>query len=658
MRYRGLRFTRRSKTLSILTLVTVALSGLATAHADPVTQCQSGQSQCMPTAQECATGTRTGFYWYGAVDRPLTACAGAAGHNFVYVPGHPFFRGGCGGAMVADAEIGGDPDRDPNTCPGAVLEHDGTAASVGPFFDHYPVPKEMFDPDAGQEYAGETSIGVDPRTNAIMFLNNLLTYRVGFDDAGIPAVAHWKDVSYLVTDVATGDPFLWTDPVTARTFVAQCVPRQVGDDPGAGTSLIAYTDDDGETWQISEPPVTGMPYACAPKVGTGPYASPAPPRASSYPNAVYYCEDAFDVDVVPANIAQCARSDDGGRTWGVPVVADAFACEAPQFGTQVVGSKGTVLVPFSGCFNQSAVPGLLTSEDNGLSWNVRSVPSATQPRFRPQLAFDAGKRLYLIAELDGRPVVTTSDDEAKTWSVLTNVGGPFGLQNIAFPAVVAGDPGRAAVAFYGTTTPGSFESPSFAGVWHLYVSTTIDGGNTWETVDATPDDPVQRGCIDMGGGDGSCRNLLDFQSMAVDRDGRIVVGYADGCVSVTCVGAGGTPNDSRASLGTIARQVGGERLLTGSPGPEPPAPPAAPPPTLEPGCTPGTNHCFPTSAQCATGNYNGYWPGGKTGRAGICVGGGGHVVFYVGGNAKTPCGVVIVADLPVEGDPRDPNHCP
>jgi hypothetical protein len=564
--------------------------------------------------------------------------------------------------MVADRAVGGDPNRDPNTCPGAVLEHDGTAASLDPPFAIYPVPKEMFDPDANQEQAGETSIGVDRSTNAIMFLNSLLTYRVTFDASpdDAPPAAHWRDVSYLVTDVVTGDPFLWTDPGTGRTFVAQCVPQLVDGAPGPGTSLMAYTDDDGASWHASEPPVTGMPYACAPKVSTGPYASPAPPRASSYPNAVYYCEDAFDPGFGPvaANIAQCARSDDGGRTWGAPVPADAFACEAPQFGTPAVSAKGTVLVPFSGCFNESGVPGLLTSENNGLSWKVRSVPSSVQPHFRPQLAFDEGSRLYLVAELDGSPIVTTSDDEGKNWSVLTNVGESFGIKNTAFPMVVAGDPGRAAVAFYGTTTPGNFQSKNFAGVWHLYVSTTIDGGNTWQTVDATPGDPVQRGCIDMGASDGSCRNLLDFQGMTVDRDGRIIVGYADGCVSANCVGSGGTADDSKASLGTIARQVGGERLLTGLPGPEPPPPPPASPPVPQSGCTPGINNCFPTPQQCATGKFDGFWPGGSTGRSAICLGGSGHVIFYAGGNVKTSCGVIIVADVPLEGDPRDPNDCP
>jgi len=74
--------------------------------------------------------------------------------------------------------------------------------------------------------------------------------------------------------------------------------------------------------------------------------------------------------------------------------------------------------------------------------------------------------------------------------------------------VIAGDDTRAAFAFLGTPTAGDDQSASFTGVWHLYVATTYDRGATWTTVDATPTDPVQRGCIWLGGGSNDCRNLL------------------------------------------------------------------------------------------------------------------------------------------------------
>jgi hypothetical protein len=100
-------------------------------------------------------------------------------------------------------------------------------------------------------------------------------------------------------------------------------------------------------------------------------------------------------------------------------------------------------------------------------------------------------------------------------------------------------------------------TPSWA-LWHLYVATTTDGGATWTTADATPGDPVQRGSICLGGTTcGATRNLLDFIDVTVDAQGRVLVGYADGCTG-SCVAGG--PN-SGAALATIARQTGGPRLF-------------------------------------------------------------------------------------------------
>ena len=122
----------------------------------------------------------------------------------------------------------------------------------------------------------------------------------------------------------------------------------------------------------------------------------------------------------------------------------------------------------------------------------------------------------------------------------------------------AGDDNRAAFAFLGTTTAGDDQAPDFKGVWHLYVAYTYDGGLNWTTVDATPTDPVQRGCIWLQGGSSNCRNLLDFNDITMDKQGRVLVAYADGCTDA-CVNATNYDyaNAERPDLGVIARQESG-----------------------------------------------------------------------------------------------------
>jgi len=93
------------------------------------------------------------------------------------------------------------------------------------------------------------------------------------------------------------------------------------------------------------------------------------------------------------------------------------------------------------------------------------------------------------------------------------------------------------------------------------VAHTYDGGLTWTTVNATPNDPVQRGTIFTGGFDpegSATRNLLDFFGAEIDRFGRVLVGYADGCIG-SCVQQ--RPN-SFTARSTIARQVLGRRMYS------------------------------------------------------------------------------------------------
>src|SRR5207237_515730 len=105
---------------------------------------------------------------------------------------------------------------------------------------------------------------------------------------------------------------------------------------------------------------------------------------------------------------------------------------------------------------------------------------------------------------DGHARIAVSHDRGKTWAPSMDVGAVWNVQNSKFPEVVAGDDNRAAYAFLGTSSAGDDQSASFRGTWYLYVAFTYDGGGHWLTLNATPGDPVQRGCIWNGGGSNPC----------------------------------------------------------------------------------------------------------------------------------------------------------
>lgn len=401
-------------------------------------------------------------------------------------------------------------------------------------FVSYALPREL------AVGAGEPTIGVNPRTNAAMFLALSRTIRVTWDDSQQPT---WSDVTGPATGLGTNDPILWTDPVTGRTFIAQ-LRAYVG-------AIVEYTDDDGETWTTAEPGLV-PPSWDHQSIGGGPHAVPI--DNPIYPRAVYYCAQAGIA------FSQCARSDNGGLTWGAPVPMNTGTCEGLH-GHVVVGPDGSVYVPHRSCRANGATQGVMVSRDGAHTWHSSSVIGTVPSRSDPAVATDRAGRLYFAAASGGRAVVSVSEDRGDSWTEPFDVGAAFGLNNVEFPTAVAGDDGRAAVAFLGTTTPGDDQAATFTGEWHLYLASTVDAGKTWSTQDLSPHDPVQRGCIWLQGGSNPCRNLLDFMGMTADAQGRVLVGYADGCISDVCVGPAGTPADSRASRGTIARQISGPYLL-------------------------------------------------------------------------------------------------
>src|SRR2546425_6024712 len=96
----------------------------------------------------------------------------------------------------------------------------------------------------------------------------------------------------------------------------------------------------------------------------------------------------------------------------------------------------------------------------------------------------------------------------------------------------------------------------------LYVAETFDGGQHWSTTDATPNTPIQRGCIWIHGGANICRNLLDFFDMTVDREGRVEVGYVNGCAGGNCAQSAPTATgNAYTATAVIARQSSGRRLV-------------------------------------------------------------------------------------------------
>ncbi|MCA1593764.1 MAG: hypothetical protein LC754_14165, partial [Acidobacteria bacterium] len=459
----------------------------------------------------------------------------------------------------------GDPLPTPTPTP-ASIQPAVLGSGLAPRFQNFNPPQSMLTTAKGTD-AGEPSIGVNWKTNKAMFVSGLTTLRVTFDDS-CPTTpsATWEDKS-APNSATSLDPILFTDhgynnqtPTVGRTFVSQLTGQD---------SLSAYTDDDGQTWTPSQG--GGIPSGVDHQsIGSGPFHVPLTGGTPLFPNAVYYCSQ----DVATAF---CARSDDGGLTFGPGVPAYLITQCSNLHGHVKVGPDGTVYLANRNCGGNA---GVIVSEDNGNTWEVRPAPGTGAGRSDSTVAIGRGDetagagRVYLsFGRNDTQAGVAVSDDHGRTWPKVFDVGALAGIKAVAFPEMVVGDDARAAAAFLGSTTAGNAADRAFPGQFHLYVFTTYDGGQTWLPSDATPNDPVQINGIHLGGGSPPHRNLLDFNGIDIDKQGRVLVGYADGCSGPACAQASASATgNSYTALAAIARQTGGRRLFAGSDPAEPTVP--------------------------------------------------------------------------------------
>jgi hypothetical protein len=398
--------------------------------------------------------------------------------------------------------------------------------------------------------SGEFNIGFDPKTGNIMTNSWGDVFRVTPPEKRTPALpeagpAQWQDVSPSIASATTLDPILVTDQSTGRTFVSNFT--------GGAGALFAYTDDDGASWTQTTvaPPNGGIDHQ---SIGVGPYPAPLAGVNPVYPNAVYYCSQADVTDT-------CQRSDSGGLQFGPgePVDQGVTGCSSLH-GHIRVAPDGSAYVPFRDC---GGAEGGVVSTDAGVTWNRFLVPNSGTSQSDPSIGIDKSNTdYYCYTPNDGSAHVAVSHDGGHTWTDDHDIGASVGVVQAVFPEAVGGDPGRAACGFLGTDKAGDLGSGSFPGRWYLYIATTYDGGKTWTTVNATPNDPVQGAggiCLNGIGCTGGNRNLLDFNEVTIDDRGRVLFGYDDGCVSQTCLSSGGATNDFVA-YAKVARQTGGKSL--------------------------------------------------------------------------------------------------
>ncbi len=383
----------------------------------------------------------------------------------------------------------------------------------------------------------------------------------------------WEDVSGWMCAFQTNDPWGWVDPVTDRIFNVQM--------QGLETSWICVSDDDGLTW-VGNPHDSGttpindhIKLATGPWTGEGPYGTTGQFTQAYYETAVYYCYNKL------AGIF-CYTSFDGGLTFNTGGLIFGLATtNGGLHGAITSAPDGTVYVT-----PRVATPTVIVSHDNGFSWFDRSMGEdvgTPNPRKNSEVATDTESNAYHIwTGADEGIYMSRSTNSGETWEQTSIRISPSAVISTVFPQIDAGDPGRIAITYLGSEDADLLNGSNIDGnpwdgnahyaphntTYHLYITyslNALDEEPIFHTMRVT-DDPVQMGSICLNSGDcrdfgGSNRNLLDFNDLHIDREGRVYVAFADGCTGSCAEGNNSTSEDSRDRLGSVYFLSSGPSLL-------------------------------------------------------------------------------------------------
>ncbi len=411
--------------------------------------------------------------------------------------------------------LGTTPDFDGN--PNLLAAYEGPALASAIF----PVGREAAEPTLGVNKAGtafyaaatfDTPGGVLPRTVVMRSR-----------DGG----ASWEGVSpplpepFQSEPPVNGDPMVYVEPDSGRVFSL--------DTYDADCMWLIFSDDEGETWSRNPVVCDAGSVTDHQTIFAGPPTPELEPLVDLlFGKVLYTC-----INTVAST--NCLRSLDGGQTFVrvgtayTGVEAESLEAPFPHLGVPGLcggltahlraDSEGRVFLPAGRC----ALPAISISEDAGMTWE-RVLVNGDVPlpgvagivdgdnEHENTTAVDAADNLFMTwwDHNDHLPYLSISQDHGRTWSEPLMIAPP-GVQEVNFPTIDAGDPGRIVIQFPGTVVGDRNDETR---PWNTYtiVSTNALDEDPLFVFDVANDPalPIHRGdCT------GRCRGMFDFLDVLV-----------------------------------------------------------------------------------------------------------------------------------------------
>lgn len=275
----------------------------------------------------------------------------------------------------------------------------------------------------------------------------------------------------------------------------------------------------------------GAIWACDPEGSTLP-ADDRQWLANLDSNAVYITSKQLGAALGGTESIYVAKSIDGGVTF--PFVSQVTT---PELGIQP-GDQGNILVDkhsgnvYTVFFDATSTQLFLAkSVDAGQTWMLKQVfqaPAGTSvAHVFPSLALDSAGDIFIAFSDGATSFLIHSADGGVTWSIPVRVNQGANAKTAVEPWVVAGDSGKVAVFFYGTSDP-DFNSSSAQ--WSIYMSQSLNAlapTPTFAITAATGVMHIGAICNNGIGCAAGTRNLLEYFFPDIYPDGNVFVPYPD-----------------------------------------------------------------------------------------------------------------------------------
>lgn len=364
--------------------------------------------------------------------------------------------------------------------------------------------------------------------------------RSAFDTAGNIYVAAIEGVP------AGTDVWKSTDGGTTFTYLgqpdgAQAAAATAGRLPGAGggDEDIAVTSSArvcvASLWlgsvTMSSSPDGGHVWAANPVSSDVP-ADDRQWIATHGSNEVYLTFKQLGVLLTGTESIFVLKSFDGGLTF--PQVTEATT---PEFGVQP-GDQGNIAVDllsgnvytvFIGSTGNNVY--LARSKDGGLSFNILPVYSGpigvSYANVFPILAIDRGGNVHVVFSDGASIYLTSSQDQGTTWNLPVRVSNGLDTKTSLAPWVDAGDPGSVDIMWWGTSSSNNLAPDAQWKVIFAQTRNAFDKTPALRQSEATGVFHTGPICVDGTGCASGTRDLAEYASTTIYRDGMAMIVYPD-----------------------------------------------------------------------------------------------------------------------------------